>query len=211
MRQSPIRVYTVEITENRWTATHGRLNEIAAKGGIQPGNRGTLKWAVRTYYGSSSGAISKEIRKIVIERADVEPEAPITTLFLTGKGTEFGEDIAEAMAFTKISDTEFVIFSQLIDRQPFRFINDIESDNIRSFGVRGNRLVEGDINGEVLKSGIYKIHVDVSSGSVDIKEISDMSLFYCIRHRSINECNSQRLHTGRTTKESSRAAERGKS
>lgn len=179
-------VYTVETTENNWTATHARLNEIAAKAGIEPGSSGIVKWAVRTYYGSASGAVSKEVNRIVVERPDIESEAPVSTLFLTGRGTEFGEDITASMEFSKISDTEFVIFSELSAKEPFRFVDAIESDRIRSFAVRGNRLVEDGSTAEVLKSGVYKIYVDFSAELVELKEITDISLFYCIRHRAIN-------------------------
>ncbi|MDD3788140.1 MAG: glycoside hydrolase family 76 protein [Petrimonas sp.] len=176
-------IFTFSTTSNSINVNHIRLDEIAAKADIEPGSSGTIKWTVRAYYDSVS-AMSQQVGRIVIKRPDVE--TPVTALFLTGKGTEFGENIAEAMEFTKITDTEFVIFSELTAGLPFRFISDTEGDKIRSFSLKGNKLVEEDTNSEVAKSGVYKITVNLSSASASLREVTDISLYYCIKHRAIN-------------------------
>ena len=110
----------------------------------------------------------------------------MTALYLTGQGTEFGENITEAMAFTKISDTQYMLFSRLTAGQPFRFTNAVEGDKIRTFYVENNKLVEEDGGAQVSKSGVYKIDIDIASGVVMLKEITDLSLYYCIKHRAIS-------------------------
>ncbi|MBK5195901.1 MAG: SusE domain-containing protein [Proteiniphilum sp.] len=170
-------------TSNSVNINHVKLNDIAAKAGIEPGSSGTIKWTIRAYHESVT-ALSQETNTLVIQRP--EPERPVTALYLTGQGTEFGENIAEAMAFIKISDTQYILFSKLTAGQPFRFIDNIEGDKIRTFYVENNKLVEEDGDAQISKSGVYKITIDITSGLVKMKEITDLSLYYCIKHRAIN-------------------------
>ena len=176
-------IYTITATNNSITINHVKLNEISAKAGIEVGSSGIIKWTVRAYHESVS-ALSKEVNRMVIKRP--EAETPVSRLFLTGKGTEFGENISASMEFTKITDTEFMIFSELTAGLPFRFIDNTEGDNIRSFSVKNNKLVEDDTDAEITKSGVYRICVNIASASVDLKEVTDISLYYCIKHRAIN-------------------------
>jgi predicted alpha-1,6-mannanase (GH76 family) len=176
-------IYTIAAANNSVTINHVKLNEISAKAGIEVGASGIIKWTVRAYYNSVS-AVSKEINRIVIKRPD--SDTPVSRLFLTGKGTEFGENISASMEFTKITDTEFIIFSKLTAGLPFKFIDNVEGNNIRSFSVSNNKLVENGADAEIAKSGVYRIRVDLSSRSVDVKEVTNISLYYCIKHRPIN-------------------------
>ena len=160
-----------------------KLNDIAARAGIEPGNSGTIQWTIRAYHESVT-AMSQVTNTLVIQRT--EPKSPVTALYLTGQGTEFGENITEAMAFTKISDTQYMLFSRLTAGQPFRFTNAVEGDKIRTFYVENNKLVEEDGGAQVSKSGVYKIDIDIASGVVMLKEITDLSLYYCIKHRAIS-------------------------
>ncbi|MDR0421612.1 MAG: SusE domain-containing protein [Proteiniphilum sp.] len=174
-------VYTSTATTNSIVIIQPKLYEIAVKAGIEPGSGGIVKWTVRAYYGSVS-ALSKEAGSIVLKLR----EEPVTQLFLTGRGTEFGTNISEAMPFVKISDTEFYTVSQLTAGEPFSFTGNIEGDKIRSFSVKNNKLVEDGSNAEIAKTGVYRIRVDFATLSVVMKEITDVSLFYCIRSRAIS-------------------------
>lgn len=169
-------------TKNSITINHIKLDEISAKAGIELGKRGTIKWTVRAYINTIS-EMSKDTKSIVIQR--LKENKQITKLYLTGRGTEFGEDISEAMEFTKTSDTKYIIYSELIAGQPFNFINDIKGDEIRSFSLSNNKIVEDDGEAKINKSGIYKIDVDFSTGIVNMKEVTNISLYYCIKHQAI--------------------------
>lgn len=170
-------------TSNNIYINHVKLNDIAARAGIEPGNSGTIQWTIRAYHESVT-VLSQVTNTLVIQRT--EPKSPVTALYLTGQGTEFGENITEAMAFTKISDTQYMLFSRLTAGQPFRFTNAVEGDKIRTFYVENNKLVEEDGGAQVSKSGVYKIDIDIASGVVMLKEIKDLSLYYCIKHRAIS-------------------------
>ena len=169
-------------TKNSIIINHTKLNEISEKAGIELGKRGTIKWTVRAYINTTS-VMSKDTKSIVIQRPKENKQ--VTKLFLTGKGTEFGENIDESMEFTKISNTKYIIYSELIAGQPFKFIDNIEGDEIRSFTVANNKIVEDESEAKINKSGVYKIDVDFSTGIVDMKEVTDISLYYCIKHQSI--------------------------
>jgi predicted alpha-1,6-mannanase (GH76 family) len=175
-------IYTVTVTTNSTVISQASLNEIAARAGIEAGASGIIKWTVRAYHGLVS-ALSTETNRIAVKRP--EAETPVTKLFLTGEGTEFGENISESMQFVKNTDTEFIIFSKLTAGQPFKFISDKEGDKIRSFSVKNNKLVEDGTEAEITKTGVYRIRVNIASASVDMKEITDISLFYCIKYRPI--------------------------
>jgi predicted alpha-1,6-mannanase (GH76 family) len=175
-------VYTITATGNTLVVNHARLNEIADKAGIEVGAAGVIKWTVRAYY-QSLYALSTEVNRLLVSRA--EKAAPITRLFLTGKATEFGEDISESMEFTRIAEARFVLFSELTGGQSFKFINSKEDDKIRSFSVADGRLVEDGANATVTKTAVYRIDIDLASATVIIKEVTDMSLFYSIRERAI--------------------------
>jgi len=174
--------YTVETTKNSAYITYNLLNEIAAKAGISTGSTGVLCWAVQAYH-EATKVMSKETFRLVIKRPFAQED--IAKLFLTGRGSEFGENLSDAMGFTKISDAEFVIYSKLTAGQPFKFTNNIEGSNIRSFSVKDGKLVEDGSEAQVTKSGVYSIRVNFSSGSVVMKEVTDISLFYAIRSRAM--------------------------
>ena len=177
-------IYTMSVsTSNNIYINHVKLNDIAARAGIEPGSSGTIQWTIRAYHESIT-VLSQVTNALVIQRA--EPERPVTALYLTGQGSEFGDNIAEAMAFTMQSDTRFILYSRLTAGLPFRFIDTNEGDTIRTFYVENNQLVEKEGDTQISKTGIYKIDIDIASGVVMLKEITDLSLYYCIKHRAIN-------------------------
>ncbi|MDR0385922.1 MAG: glycoside hydrolase family 88 protein [Prevotellaceae bacterium] len=175
-------IHKLPATTNSASITLSVLSEIATKAGIEVGDSGIVKWTVRAYYGSVS-ALSTAVNTIVIKRP--EAETPVTKLFLTGSGTEFGEDISESMPFVKNTGTEFTVFSRLTAGLPFKFVSDREGDKIRSFSVKNNKLVEDGTDATIAKTGVYKIRVNIASASVEMKEITDISLFYCVKYRYI--------------------------
>ncbi|MDR1517257.1 MAG: SusE domain-containing protein [Dysgonamonadaceae bacterium] len=175
-------IHTITATNNSVNISRATLDEIAAKAGIEEGGQAAIRWTVRAYSGSVS-AISRDIGRIIIKRA--ENNLLITKLYLTGSGSEYGENLSDAMQFTKVSDNEFYVFSKLTIGQSFKFVNKIDGDNIRSFSVKSNKLVEDATGTKIGKTGVYRIRVDISSKSVEMNEITDVSLFYCIRSRAI--------------------------
>ena len=178
-------LFSVQSIINNVTINHIKLNEIAENAGIEAGNSGSVNWTVRAYYGSNS-VMSKEVNTVIIKRP--EADKPVTTLFLTGSATEYGEKIQDAMEFSNASDSnsEFIVFSKLTAGLPFRFIDNRDGETIRSFSVKNKKLIEDENGATVDKSGVYKIQVDFSKKSVTLNEIRDISLYYCIRHRAIS-------------------------
>lgn len=90
------------------------------------------------------------------------------------------------MEFTKTSDSEFRIFTELKAGLSYNFISNIEGDDIRYFSVKNNKLAEDGSASEIMKSGVYRINVDISNETVSLKEITDLSLYYAIKHRAIS-------------------------
>lgn len=176
-------LYKIGTTNNSLTLNHNKLSEIATLAGINQGESGTIKWCVRAFNESVS-LISKEVFEINITLPKVKSE--VSKLYLTGVSTEFGDNIADAMELTKISNSEFVIFTELKNGQLYNFINSKEGDNIRYFSVINNKLIEDKTSSQVMKSGVYKITVDIAKETVSYKEITDLSLYYSIKHRAIS-------------------------
>lgn len=176
-------IYSINTATNSTSINHSKLSEIASKAGINMGESGTVKWTVRAYYESLS-VVSNVVNEFVITLPKVKSE--VTKLYITGSATEFGDDIADAMEFTKISDSEFRIFTELKAGLSYNFISNIEGDDIRYFSVKNNKLAEDGSASEIMKSGVYRINVDISNETVSLKEITDLSLYYAIKHRAIS-------------------------
>jgi len=173
----------IAATTTNTVLSEEQLNEIAEKAGIDIGSSGIINWVVRAYSGGVS-TFSKQIHRLEIKRFN--PVEPITKLFLTGSGSEFGENISDAMAFDKRSDSEFVIFSKLTAGQPFKVTNNNDGDNIRSFSIKNDQLVEDDGSDiTVQKTGVYSIRVNTSTLAATMKPVTDLSLFYCIKSRGM--------------------------
>ena len=176
-------ISTIAATTTNALISEEQLNEIAEKAGIAIGSSGVINWVVRAYTESAS-TFSKQIHQLVMRRYN--PVEPITQLFLTGSGSEFGENIADAMAFDKRSDSDFVIFTKLTAGQPFKITSSIEGDNIRSFSIKNNLLAEDDgTDIKVPETGVYSIRVNSSSKAATISPVTNLSLFYCIKSRGM--------------------------
>ena len=176
-------IYSINTATNSTSINHSKLSEIASKAGINMGESGTVKWTVRAYYESLS-VVSNVVNEFVITLPKVKSE--VTKLYITGSATEFGDDIADAMEFTKTSDSEFRIFTELKAGLSYNFISNIEGDDIRYFSVKNNKLAEDGSASEIMKSGVYRINVDISNETVSLREITDLSLYYAIKHRAIS-------------------------
>ena len=159
--------------DNHATISHKRLNQIAAKAGIESAARGTLRWTVWASKGINP-VKAKEERLLTVTRLAGFAEVP-AQLYLTGMATETGEKLENALPLKKVADGEFEIFTKLTKGETFKFVS-ATSGNPQEFSLNGEKLVEG---GEttVAKTGIYKYYIDFNAGSFTVKEITKVSWF----------------------------------
>lgn len=178
-------LHKVSTTSNGISVNYSKLDEIASNAGISVEDQGKIKWSVRSFNNELS-VISKSNRTIILKRPKEQLPIELSNLLLTGKGSEYGENISEAIPFSKVSNNDIVVYSELIAGQPIQFINRSNGDdNIRYYSIEKNKIIESDDGYKVNKSGVFKITINTSTKSVTINEITDISLYYCIKHRAI--------------------------
>lgn len=166
---------------NHATITHKDMNRIAAMAGIESAEEGTIKWTVYSSKGINPVKAEQE-RTLTLTRLAGFADIP-ERLFITGAGTEAGDDLANAIEMKKISDGEFEIYTKLTEGAPFKFVN-AASGTPTEYSLSGEKIVEGGTS-TVSKTGIYKYHLDFTIGSFTTKEVTKVSLFLNWSQRKI--------------------------
>lgn len=157
--------------------THKTLNKIGKLAGIAAAEEGTLKWTVASSRGFTR-VVSKEFRTINITRTN-GIDAP-DALFLTGEATEGGASLAQALTVKALGGgNEFEIYTRLLAGKKYAFV-DSKTNVSRTFTVNaGTTLNESADGATVANDGIYKIHLDFSTATVTISEITKLDFFMC--------------------------------
>ncbi len=155
------------------TLPFSELNAIAGMAGIEPENKGNIKWTVHSSKGIN--VVKSEIsRTIEVERPGGFP--PPDELFLTGSATEAGETIDDAIAFKKLSANRFEIYTSLSEGE-YQFITR-RDENHEMYGVDGEDLVAETPGTHSGEETVYRIQVDFSDGSVNMTEVEKVELWF---------------------------------
>lgn len=161
---------------NYATISHKTLNKIGAAAGLNGGETGTVVWSVVASRGLNSVRASVS-RKLSITRLLGFAEIP-SQLYLTGEATEGGNDITKAVACSSPEQGSFEIFTRLEGGKSYKLVDKAGAD-AKVFHLDGTRILEGDGETLVEKSGIYRIRMDFSVASASTTEISKLGLFFC--------------------------------
>lgn len=155
------------------TLPFANLNRIATMAGIQPQSIGTLQWTVW----SSKGL---NVQKSEIYRTiEVERPGGFTTpdeLYITGSGTEAGEDLGSALAFKKTGTDTYEIYTRL-SAGDYQFVTRNSGDP-ETFYVDGSDLKAGGSTTFSGTDGVYRIRVDFSDGSVSMTMVEKVELYF---------------------------------
>lgn len=185
-------VYTV-VADNKGVSTgasitHKTLNKIAGLAGIESGKQGSLKWTVMSSRGLSQ-TMAAESRELVVTRLNGidTPDA----LYITGEGSEGGKDLLKAQLVKALEGgNEYEIYTKLSANKNYYFVD--SKDNVsRSFSVSGKSFTEDKDPKEptgatVEHDGVYRIHLDFSTGSVVMNELQKVGIFHCEQNKVTN-------------------------
>jgi hypothetical protein len=153
---------------NHATVTHKQLNKIADLMGIGSAQTGKFQWTVFSSKGINE-VKAEETRIIEVTRLAGFAEPPVD-VYLTGEGSEGGANLSNALIFKSIASGEFEIFTKLEAGKNYSFV-DAKTGTPRNFYADGGKLKEGALTNTVSKTGVYKISLDFSIGSMTIKEV----------------------------------------
>lgn len=163
------------------TLTHKQVNKIAALVGIKPAETGKLSWTVISSKGINPklAAVSNTLE---VTRLAGFADIP-NTVYLTGEGSEGGNDLSKANIMKSMPQGVYEIYTQLTAGKKYHF-TDAKVGTPREFFINDNGvLVEktdlDNITSTVTTTGVYFISLDFSTGSTTMTQITKCEFFFC--------------------------------
>ena len=158
--------------QSQLTLSFTELNQIAALAGLAEKSTGKLIWTVWSSKGLDVTP-SPVFRTIEVERPGGFPTPD--ELYLTGSATEGGDDIAAARPLKKTGATTYEIYTSL---QPgtYRFVTRT-SGTPQTYSVSDGDL-QADGETTVEESGVYRIRMDFSDGTVSMATVDKVELWF---------------------------------
>lgn len=102
----------------------------------------------------------------------------ITDLYLTGEGTENGTDISNALAFTKLDDNTFELFTELEASKTISFANGNTSGADKY--VSENDALVGNGDGMTIDdAGVYRIRYNKADNTVSMDKVESFGYYFC--------------------------------
>ena len=99
-------------------------------------------------------------------------------LYLTGSATEGGMDASKAVACASPEKDKFEVFTKLEGGKTYKLV-DRAAEGAKVFYINGNKIMEGEGETTVEKTGVYRIEMDFSIASVTVREVSKMEFYFC--------------------------------
>lgn len=166
------------------TINHRVLNKIAYLAGYEVGEKATIKWAVVSSRGINE-ALSKQSRTLNVVRYAGFVDMP-ETLYITGEGSEAGDEIKDARRFTKLEDGVFEIYTQLKANEEFKFV-EAKLAELEGFCIQKDSIIQIDskkepeiTGGTITEDGIYRIKLDFNTAVPKFEKITKVWMFYNI-------------------------------
>lgn len=161
--------------ENSATLSHAVLNTAAAQAGLGSSETGQLDWTVITSRGVNE-KISPESRTIQITRLAGFANPP-SNVFLTGAGSEAGDNLSNAMELKPVGDGQFEIYAELTTDGSYTFVSST-GDDARGFNIDDGSLIEGGEAQTVDQDGVYRMFLDFSVGNSSLTRIDEVEFWY---------------------------------
>ncbi|SEA40940.1 SusE outer membrane protein [Arachidicoccus rhizosphaerae] len=158
--------------------THIDINKAASAAGIPTGETGTIYWSVSSWRGISS-AVSSQKNKLIVKRLEGFEVIP-DNVYVTGEGSETGDNLDKAIQMTKVSDGKFEIYTKLKAAAGYKFVDRISGTPSTYYINDDGKLAEatGDESSQVASDGIYRITVDFTNKGTTMTEIKSMGVFF---------------------------------
>ncbi|HBG41169.1 MAG TPA: hypothetical protein DDW85_07120 [Porphyromonadaceae bacterium] len=161
--------------QNHATISHKLMNKIAGKIGINPSESGTFKWTAFSLKGTNALKAAQE-HSITVTRLAGFDEIP-DDVYLTGEGSEAGDDLSKALIMKGVSSGKFEIYTQLTAGKPYFFTN-ANSGTPLQYYTDSKGVLKLDGTSTVTKTGVYKIELDFTISSAVYTEITGVGLFF---------------------------------
>lgn len=159
--------------KNMLTLPHPDIIEMAETAGIEANNTGDIYWTVAAVVGTNTQKNLPDARKLTVTR-DGSSVNPPKKLYITGAGSEAGEDISNAIALTSVDDGEFEIFTRLTGGT-FSLVNRAAEGGKRTFYIAEDGAITSVAeNAASFEEGIYRLNVDFSESKVSAEKIGDV-------------------------------------
>lgn len=169
---------------NYLTLSHKDLNRIGALAGLAGGETGTIKWSVVASRGINTTSPSVS-RLLTITRLLGFADTP-TQVFVTGEGSEGGNDLSKAIACVSPESDVFEVFTYLKAGKTYRLVGD-RTENAASFHIDGTKILEGDGESTVEEDGVYRINMDFSIASAKLQKIDKVEFFFSPENQTLFE------------------------
>ena len=160
---------------NRATISHQTLNKIGGLADIKRSETGTLKWTVYSSKGINE-VKAEEAREIEVKRLAGFANVP-TNVFITGEATETGTNLSDARKMKSGDPGKFEIYTELTSGESYHFVNS-KSGDPRKFYIDGESLKEGEEGSTVESTGVYRIELNFTVGSVVMTEIKKLEFYF---------------------------------
>lgn len=99
-----------------------------------------------------------------------------TQVYLTGVGSEAGDNLADAMELKSVEEGVFEIYAELTTDGSFTFV-DANSGDPNEFNIDNGDLVEGGDAPVIDQNGVYRLTLDFNTDSASITRINEVGLF----------------------------------
>jgi len=159
--------------QNTLNISFTELNKIAGMAGIESETIGKLKWTV---YSSKGLNIQKSAVSGIFEVQRPGGFPTPDQLFITGSGSENGDDAATALPFKKVGATTFEIYTEL-KAGDYKFITR-KNGTPEVFYINGTDLKQDGATTYAGEDKVYKITIDFSDGSTTMTEIQKIELWF---------------------------------
>jgi len=153
------------------TMPHRQLNAVAGRTGIAPASTGDIYWSVCAGLGGDERISPAAPHRFTVRRY-ASIDAPYS-LYMTGEGSEFGNDPATAQPMRELGEGRFEIYTKVDGT--FRFIDRNAAGGKRTFAIADGRLIEGaDAAGE--GHGIYRFRLNFNNGTASAESIDEVAM-----------------------------------
>jgi hypothetical protein len=158
------------------TISQKTLNTIANAAGIAALASGSIKWTVITSK-VTTNKVSPVNHTLQVTRPAGFATVP-TALYLTGSATEQGTDASKAIAFKKISDGVFELYTSL---QPGTYsLIDNTTGSATTYSLNGPNIL---LNGQTTVTGsknVYRISLDFNNAAATLTQIVSVNMYLAI-------------------------------
>lgn len=140
---------------------HKEINRAANAAGVEVGADGVIYWSVVASRGLYQARVDATPRRLELTRLLGFNVIP-TTLYITGEGSEVGEELSNASKARMTGDGEFTIYQRLEAGKGFKFVSAKEGDYTSYTVVNGVLDDQSTVPATVATTGVYRITLDMN-------------------------------------------------